>query len=338
MSVYQVGKRWYIDIYLSGRRFRKSISQSKKKAQAIEAELKAKYLRRELRLEDIEDPLPFDYVAKQYLKYCRDTKSLRTSELETTDYRKHIAPFFQGKLLQDISRDILLDYQALKKTEGYSNRTVNIHIGLVRKVMRYAEDKGYIRNVKLKYPMLDEAEKTHSFLTPQETKEFIKFFSDDLAYKRVLFGLMTGMRPAELTYLSWDDIDFELKTAKISSKPPLWTIKTKQERVIPLNEKALTIVEELLKKRKGRWVFSHDDKPVKSVRTAMETAQKRAGITKRITPNMLRHTFATHLLMKGADIKSVQELLGHTSISTTQKYAHAIKEQLRKAVDLMAEL
>jgi len=91
----------------------------------------------------------------------------------------------------------------------------------------------------------------------------------------VLFGLMRGLRPKELTYPEWKDIDLDL------------------------------------------------------------IQQQRAGINKKITPNMLRHTFATHLILKGADLKSVQTLLGHASFTTTQTYVHAIQSQLKKASKLL---
>ena len=338
MAVYRRGRTWSVDIYISGERFRKRIGPSKKEAEELEGELKRKLRRKELRLEDITNPIPFETIAKQYLTYCKSTKSKRTYELESTDYKKHLESYLAGYLLDDISNETLLKYQAVKKEQGYSNRTVNIHIGLIRKIINYAKDHGYGSQLKLKYPMLPESERTHAFLTPDEMKSFLKNFSYDLAYKRVLFGFVTGMRPAELAYLSWRDIDFEMQTAKVRSKPPVWTIKTKQERVIPLNKIALSLLTQLYKKRKSQWVFSQSDKPVLNIRRAIDTAAKKAGIQKKVTPNMIRHTFATIALMKGADIKSVQEILGHTDIKTTMRYVHAVKDQLKKTVALVTKL
>ncbi len=185
---------------------------------------------------------------------------------------------------------------------------------------------------ELKYPMLDEPKKKHAFLTFEEFDALKEGVTYDLGLKRMLFGRLTGMRPAELTYLTWNDIDFHLKTVKVQAKEE-WRPKTNEERVIPLSRNALGILQELYEKRKGRWVFSTSDRPVKSIRTALKTAAKKAGLSKRVSPNMLRHTFATHALLKGADLESVREIMGHKDIATTQKYLHSIQEHLRKTVE-----
>ncbi|MBI4849649.1 MAG: tyrosine-type recombinase/integrase [Nitrospirae bacterium] len=102
------------------------------------------------------------------------------------------------------------------------------------------------------------------------------------------------------------------ETIKIQSKKE-WRIKTEQERVVPLSNEAVNILRELYEKRKVKWVFSNTDKPVKDIRHALKTAAKRAGITKLVAPNMLRHTFACHSLKKGADLQAVSEILGDMS-------------------------
>ncbi len=130
------------------------------------------------------------------------------------------------------------------------------------------------------------------------------------SFKMVIFGLMIGLRPKKLTDLESKDIDLEMMTAKVTSKRPLFIIKDNQERTMPLSNVAMGIIREILAdKHDKKYVFSRDGKPVKSIRRSLDTVAKRAGINKKITPNMLRHTFATHLILKGADLKSVQTLL-----------------------------
>lgn len=338
MSVYRRGNSWYINISLGGTRINRKAGNTKKEAQRAVEELRTKYRLEQLHLADIrKQKLPFHIVAMEYLDHVEDTKSMRTHELEDRDYTKHLHPFFSDKFIDEINNDLLLRYQAEKKAGGYANRTVNIHMGLVRKIRRFALTKKYISRDNLKYPMLDEPKKLHAFLTPEEYQIFKKNLSYPLALDRVVFGRLTGMRPAELTYLAWPDIDFDLKIAKIQGKPGLWKPKTNEERVVPLSKTALKILKRLYKKRKGPWVFSSSDKPVKSVRKALATAAKKSGFSKNVTPNMLRHTFATHALLEGADLKSLMEILGHKNISTTQKYLHSIQAHLRKTVELLDE-
>lgn len=334
MSVHLRGKVWYIDITLGGRRIQKpTTAKTRGQAKRIQEDLRSKFRNKLLFIEDF-NPRPFSAAALEYLKYCKSVKSARTFEMEHTDYIKHLHPALGDSLLP-LSGDILREYQMTKKEEGYANRTINIHIGLIRKILYHAKDKKYIHEIDFKFPMLPESQKVHAFLSPEEFPAFIRHFNRSMAYKRSLVGVCTGMRPTELAYLSWPDIDMQMCTAKIVSKPPAWVIKDNQERVIHLNNTAMYVLKDLYKNRKGPWVFSNTDRPVMSIRKAINTAAVNAGIKKKITPNMLRHTFATHALMKGADLKSIQEILGHSNIETTMKYIHAIKQQLKKTVDLM---
>lgn len=339
MSVYKRGDSFYIDIVRDGVRVNRKAGNTRRAAQQVEAEIDTKYRLKQLRLEDIRnDCPPFFQVAAEYLHNVEVTKSSRLWELEYTDYNKHLHPFFGSYPADHIDLDLLQQFQMQQKKD-YANRTINIHIGLVRKIINYGKAKKYVReNFTLHYPMLDEPKKQHAFLDYGEWEKLKDNISYDLALKRTIVGRQTGLRPGELAYLAWDDISFEMKTITVRSKPDVgWIIKTKQERVVPLGEDALKILRELYKKRKGRWVFSETDKPVKSNRRALNTAAREAKISKRVTPNMLRHTFATHALDKGASLKSVQEILGHADIGTTQRYLHAMQDHLRTAVNGLNE-
>ena len=332
MTVYRRGDGWYVNIKLGGVRLNRKIGDTKKEAKEREAELRTKFRLKQLHLADIQNSVLFHTVAEEYLDYVKKTKSGRLLELEETDYKNHLEPFFGDYLLQDINDNILLAFQGRQKSTGYANRTCNIHMGLVRKIMNFAKAKQYITRVELKYPMLKESKKQHAFFAPLEYELLKKNITYDLALKRVEFAKNTGLRPAELTYIEWDDVSFEFRTIKIQGKEE-WKPKTDEERTVPLNKTALQILKELYEKRKGRWVFSTSDKPVKSIRRALITAARKAGITKKATPNMLRHTFATHALDMGADLMSVKEVLGQKNITTTEKYLHSIKESMRDAVN-----
>lgn len=334
MSVYKRKDTWYIDIVISGLRIsRKLPVKTRVQALRIQEEIKTKFRLGLLHISDFDHTRIFRIEAERYLIHCKALNCSRTYEEDKRNYELHVAPLFADKTIQSITNENILDYQAYLKSKGYSNRSVNIYMGLVRKILRYSKECGHLRNLDLKFPMLPEPQKHHAFLTPEEFNKLTKGFHSRLAYLRTYFARHTGMRPAELAYLSWNDISFELKTAKIQAKEG-WTPKKMFERVIPLNSEAFTILEQLYEDRKGHWVFSLNDKPVKSIRRSLSSAAREAGI-KHVTPNMLRHTFASHLLMKGADLKSIQYLLGHSSIQTTNRYIHAIDQQLRKAVDLL---
>lgn len=337
MSVYRRGKSWYIDVTLGGKRIHRKAGETKKEAADIITDLKARFRRRQLNVADFDDQnfTLFADLAQLYFTHCKATKASSTYDMEFWYYQKHIEPMFKDLVAEDIDNEILLKLQANRKDAGLANRTINIIIGIVRKILNHAADKGKIKRPDIQYPHLQEAKKLHNFLTFSEFTSLEAIGADTLVFKRIIVGRNTGMRPAELAYLAWSDISFDRKTIKIQAKKGIWKPKTNEERIIPMNKKVHSILSYLHKHKKGPWVFSNTDKPVLSIKKSIARLATDAGIEKHVTPNMLRHTFATHALLKGADLKSVQEALGHSDITTTGRYLHSIKEHVREAVELL---
>jgi len=135
----------------------------------------------------------------------------------------------------------------------------------------------------------------------------------------------SGIRVGELSQLNCDDVDWELGIVKVLGKG-------KKERIVPIGSKAIEALRDALGTRgpssaQGRnhplFVNARGGRLTdRSVRRIVETYAKKCGLGGSITPHALRHTFATHLLDAGADLRDIQELLGHVSLSTTQKYTH----------------
>ena len=158
----------------------------------------------------------------------------------------------------------------------------------------------------------------------------------DRAILEVLYS--TGVRVSELTGLDWNDVDFQLGIVRVLGKGS-------KERIVPIGEVALDAlkaygVEQTLKwKRAAKGetaVFlNHLGKRIttRSVARIVEKYLKAADIPVRMGPHGLRHTFATHLLNGGADLRVIQELLGHASLSTTQRYTHVNLDQLTAVYD-----
>ncbi|KJR41156.1 Phage integrase [Candidatus Magnetoovum chiemensis] len=335
MSVYKRNDVWYINLILNGVRVNRKGGDTKKEALKLEAEIKAKILRNNLKVEEpINGDIPFVHVAEKYIEHIKQTRAKRTYELARMEYDNHIKDFLSPYTIDVITEKLLMKFQEAELSRGYSNRTVNIHIGLIRRIMNYAVSQKYGRDLKIKYPYLREAKKLHAFLTEDEYKRLVENIKDDLSRRRVIFARNTGLRPAELTYLEWPDIILEQRLAIIRSKE-YWKTKTGDDRYILLNNSAVKVLEELNKDRKSRWVFSNTDMPVKSIKKALTSASKRAGLDRKVTPNMLRHTFATQTLMKGGDLQSIMELMGHHSIKTTERYLHSINDTKMKTVALL---
>jgi integrase len=155
----------------------------------------------------------------------------------------------------------------------------------------------------------------------------------------ILTGMRTGMRLGELIALEWDDVD--LVAARVTVRRNwVWghfgTPKSGKPREIPLGDEVLAALK-AHRHLRGRFVFCDREGhhlTDTEVRHPLWRACKRAGLRK-ITWHVLRHTFASHLVMRGAPIKAIQELLGHSTILMTMRYAHLAPEVARDAVRLL---
>ena len=147
----------------------------------------------------------------------------------------------------------------------------------------------------------------------------------------LMFLYYTGIRLNEVVNLRWDDIDFQRDVIHLK------TAKGEKERIIFLHEKLKRFIEYFNIKKEG-FVFlsnlgSKYDK--RTIQAIVGNAAKKAGIGKRTTPHILRHSFATHLLEAGADIRHIQKLLGHSNLQTTQIYTHVANKDIKKLADLL---
>ena len=180
-----------------------------------------------------------------------------------------------------------------------------------------------------KLPRFLESEEMGSFLDGVGGKE--PEDKRDRAILELLYS--TGMRVSELTGLDLDSIDTVNNLARVFGKGG-------KERIIPLGGRAKEAVQDYVKLRtadesmpalflngKGRRLGT------RAVRFILDKWCKTAKLGKHISPHSIRHSFATHLLDRGADLRSVQELLGHSSLATTQIYTHVTKEKLKSVYD-----
>ena len=160
----------------------------------------------------------------------------------------------------------------------------------------------------------------------------------DRAIMETLYS--SGLRVSELVGMNEENLDANLGIVRVLGKG-------KKERIVPVGKKALTAVQNYLRARKERDTSprsSSSKRPLfKNLRGGRLTARsvariinryiEQCGIVKNISPHALRHSFATHMLDAGADLRAIQELLGHVSLSTTQKYTHVSSAKLMETYD-----
>lgn len=145
------------------------------------------------------------------------------------------------------------------------------------------------------------------------------------------FLYYSGMRLDEIRNLHWGDIDFERKTIHLK------VTKGSRDRILFLHPELEKMIFLLGAKKEGL-VFSPKEGKcynARSIEQVVKNAARKAGINKRVTPHTLRHSFATHLLEGGADLRIVQSLLGHKNLATTQIYTHLANRDLQKVSSLL---
>ena len=170
--------------------------------------------------------------------------------------------------------------------------------------------------------------------------ELLLSSADGVVREMILLTLRTGLRPGELTGLQWSSIDWQnrimtVRYSRCDRRKKLGPTKNNRERHIPID---VDVYEVLFRRMKSSGYVFLDARGMsfntKAINLLLERACEEAGL-RRITWHVLRHTFASHLAMRGVPLPVVQQLLGHSSITTTMRYAHVAPSTLRMAIDLL---
>ncbi|NIT12848.1 MAG: tyrosine-type recombinase/integrase [Candidatus Dadabacteria bacterium] len=285
-----------------------------------------------------EKPITFKDFSKEYLKYSKANKSANTVERDEICTNNLIPTF--GKVYLSRITPLLIEQYKMKRIKEVKPRTVNIELRCFSNMMKKAVQwemlsESPFRGVK----QFTYEKKPPRFLTKEELDLLLSKASNWLR-PIIVFMINTGLREGERAALMWKDIDFKEKKITVRSS------KVKDFRVIPMNDKVLELLKWLkenyvtptnkVTKRKAtqmEYAFCNEDgSPVIKIAKALKNAAAKAGL-EGISPHTLRHTFASHLVMSGVDLRSVQGLLGHKDISTTMVYSHLTKDHLARSVE-----
>ena len=261
-------------------------------------------------------------------------------------YQRDLAKFLgfaqKRKLtLEKVSRDDLVDFLAGLYRGNLESRTVARQLVTLRNFFRFAQiqeliatdpslnlESPKIRRTLPGYLRLEEVER---LLQQPDAKTSIGL--RDLAMLEVLYS--TGLRVSELIGLRVTDLDSKVGCIRCIGKGD-------KERIVPAGRKALGMVEKYLRDSRPKLLGKGAPSQALFVNRRggslsrvgvwkiLSAYGRRAGLRVALTPHMLRHSFATHLLERGADLRSVQLMLGHADISTTQIYTHVVEERLKQ--------
>jgi len=202
-------------------------------------------------------------------------------------------------------------------------------MGCLKHIFTKAIEWGIVKkNPGKKVKLLRERNARVRYLEEEEIKKLYDACAEHLK-PIVIVALNTGMRKEEILNLKWKDLDFRNKIIYILDT------KNNERQEIPINDIVYRALLALREKSESPWVFSKKNgERYGNIRKAFEGAKKRARIVD-FRFHDLRHTFASHLVMAGVDLKTVQELLGHKSFEMTLRYAHLSPEHKKAALDIL---
>ena len=279
-----------------------------------------------------------------FLTHVRVEKGLSANTVEA--YRRDLLKFddFAKKRklsLEAVRRDDLVDFLAGLYRQKLESKTVARHLVTLRNFFRYAQVQELIvedPSVTLESPKIRRS--LPGYLRLEEVERLLQqpdaktpLGQRDRAMLEVLYS--TGLRVSELIGLRVTDLDAKVGCVRCIGKGD-------KERIVPVGKKALGMVEKYLREARPKLLGKVSGSPTLFVNRRgrqltrvgvwkiLSEYGRRAGLRVALTPHMLRHSFATHLLERGADLRSVQLMLGHSDISTTQIYTHVVEERLKQ--------
>jgi len=274
--------------------------------------------------EKVEDFLNFITVEK---KYSDNTIAAYRNDLN------QFATFAQkrGVDWRTVDRDFIADYLSYLKDREYASSTVARKIAAIKSFFHYLVSKGELKDdptatldspqVRKRLPKTISREDVERLLAEPAKSQTAKA-RRDRAFLELLYA--TGMRVTELVSLNLDDVNLASGNVRCVSKGH-------KERIIPIHDRAVQALEEYLQKGRSQLLKDLDEKALflnhrgqrltrQGLWLIIKGYVRAVGLDQDVTPHTLRHSFATHLLDEGADLRHVQELLGHANISTTQVY------------------
>ena len=324
MGIYRRGNVWWIDYYDQNRMRvqESSYSSNRRVAQDLlsvrESEILRGVFKRPVKIS-------FGDFSQKYMEYAKTNKR---SWLRDEQMLKHLHGYFGTQ--RDLSGITPVDIEGykLKRRAKVSGATVNRELALLKRMFNLAItwDFFFDLNPVRKVKFFKEFNTGARIVSPEEEEKLIRNaapFMQDL----IQFGLNTGLRIGEIFSLRWSSVDMHKGILNILAQ------KTGKTRVVPLNTEARRVLETWAMGKKNDFVFYNHEtgKPFVDLKTGFALACRKAAITD-VSWHTLRHTFASRLLDRGVDIVTVQQLLGHSTVTVTMRYTHTNLDSKRAAV------
>lgn len=281
-------------------------------------------------------------ILMDYLHYLKVERGLSENTINSygIDLKLFLEYLRENEIpsFKQVNKEVIVNYMQSEKNNNKANSSILRSVSSLRKFFQYLAQEKIIE----KDPMLlidTPKKKQHlpQVLTKEEVEKLLRSHNTGQVLglrDRAMLELMyaTGLRISEIINLKLEDLHLTMGTLQTLGKGH-------KERIVPVGDEAIKWVNryleearpKLLKQKRSNYLFLNfhgNNLTRQGVWKNLKAEVRKAGIQKNITPHTLRHSFATHILENGADLRIVQELLGHADISTTQIYTHLSNKQL----------
>ena len=283
-------------------------------------------------------------MLQRFLRHIETEK--RYSVHTVNAYKRDLEQFsdfvkinYEIKDLLSINSEIIRSYIINMKDSGLENRSINRKISSLRTFYTYCKREKEITTSPLsEIKSLKQPKELAKFIPEYDMQNISFEETNNFAIRRdeliIEILYQTGIRQSELRNLSDNDIDKNKRTIKILGK-------RNKERIIPIEKELINLIERYIKLRDEQFPERKNVKLIvnnkgleaspKFIYTIVHKILIETTTVEQKSPHVLRHTFATHLLNRGADIRAIQKMLGHNSLSSTQVYTHNTIEKLKDA-------
>lgn len=332
---------WYASYTdASGKRVRRSTETTERReAEALEAKWKLEA--RQQRLWGIQPSRTFDELMIAYLKATQDTKRSASRDLSSI---KRLKVYFSGRELGNLKRADVRGYIEHRKAHGVTGATINREVGLLSGSINYARKEW---DWEIPNPAermrLNEGEGRKRFASVAEVTALINAAEGNrhapYLADLIRLAINTGCRRGELLGLRWSQVDLNAGTLKLEGKDT----KSGKARIVPLNQDARRALQSRARYRAEncpdslRVFCRRSGAGVASVKTSWTKVLRKAGLED-FHFHDLRHTCGSWLVQSGVPLAAVKEVLGHSTIRMTERYAHHAPENIRAAVEKLSAL
>lgn len=333
MGVFKRGDVWWIDYRFQGRRLRESTgTSSRKRAEQLLAKRQAEVFEGRFAFAPQASVPNFQDFASAYIEDFSTHNKKRSSLRRDVGIVRNLSAYFAGKRLDAITPMLIEHYKNRRRADGAAPATVNRELACLKHMFTIAlRDRLVLENPVRAVRMFRVDNEITNVLSHEDEARLLEAAAPHL--KRIIVcALDTGMRLGEILSLTWRQVDVSRAVIRVEHT------KSGKPREIPISDR--------LRATLGR-AGAHDEgvfagpkgHVVDSVKTAMNAALRRSRLNSRgIRFHDLRHTFATRLIEHGVDPFTVQELLGHQSITTTQRYAHPARRSKVEAIKKLSSV